>query len=226
MKSIEIKGKLREKIGKSNSRKLRSQGNVPCVIYGEGENIHFYAHENDFRKMIYSPNVFRVKLDIEGKKYEAVLQDIQFHPVTDSILHIDFYQIREDKPVTVNVPVQFSGVAEGVKEGGKLLCEMRWMKVRGLPNHLPDMIDLDVTGLKLGNSIKIGDLDYSNLELMHSKNSVVASVKLTRVSKGALPEEEEAEAEAEAEAAAEGEGEEAGESGEGSGTEGGEEDKS
>lgn len=224
MKSIEIKGKLREKIGKAYSRKLRTQGNVPCVIYGEGENVHFYAHENDFRKIIYSPNVFRVKLDIEGKKYEAVLQDIQFHPVTDSILHIDFYQIREDKPVTVNVPVQFSGIAEGIKEGGKLLCEMRWMKIRGLPDELPDLLDLDVTGLKLGDSIKTGDLDYSNLEIMHSKNSVVASVKMTRVSKGALPEEEEAEEEEAA--AAEGEGEETGESGEGSEAGGGEEDKS
>ncbi len=185
MKSIEIKGKLRESLGKGNSGKLRAQGNVPCVLYGEGENVHFFAHENDFRHILYTPNVYRVNLDIEGKNYEAVLQDVQFHPVTDRVLHIDFYQIREDKPVIVNVHTKLNGVSPGVKEGGKLLSEIRWLRIRGLPKDIPDVLDIDVSGLTLGETIKAGELDYPGIEIMHSSNSVVASVKLTRISKAA-----------------------------------------
>jgi large subunit ribosomal protein L25 len=204
MKLLEIKCSLREKTGKKDSKKLRKQGNVPCVLYGGDENIHFIAPENDFRHLVYSPNVYLLKLDIAGKVYDAVLQDIQFHPVTDKILHMDFYQVYEDRPVSINIPVQLNGVPEGVKQGGKLALETRRIRARALPGDLPDILEVDVTGIGLGKSIKVGELDFSGIELLDSENLVIASVKLTRAARG-ITDEDEAEAEGE-EAEAEGEG--------------------
>ncbi len=204
MKLLEIKCSLREKLGKKDSKKLRRQGNVPCVLYGGEGNIHFMAPENDFRHLVYTPNVYLLKLDIAGKVYDAVLQDIQFHPVTDKILHMDFYQVYEDRPVSLNIPVQLNGVPEGVKQGGKLALEARRIRARALPGDLPDILEVDVTGIGLGKSVKVGELDFPGIELLDSANLVIASVKLTRAARG-VTDEEEAEAEAEA-AADEGEG--------------------
>ena len=205
MKLLEIKCSLRDKTGKKDSKKLRKQGNVPCVLYGGDGNIHFMAPENDFRHLVYTPNVYLLKLDVAGKVYDAVLQDIQFHPVTDKILHMDFYQVYEDRPVSINIPVQLNGVPEGVKQGGKLALEARRIRARALPGDLPDILEVDVTGIGLGKSIKVGELDFPGLELLDSENLVIASVKLTRAARG-ITDEEVAEAEGE-EAAAEGEGE-------------------
>ncbi len=216
MKLLEVKCSLREAIGKKDSRKLRGKGMVPCVLYGGGENVHFYAHENDFRNLVYSPNMYISKIDIEGKIYNAVLQDIQFHPVTDKILHMDFFQVFEDRPVTIDIPVQLNGVPEGVKQGGKLALETRRLKSRALPGNLPDILNIDVTGVGLGKSIKVGDLEFSDIQLLDPENLVVASVKLTRAARGVLPEDEEAEDES-----AEGE-ESKGEESKGEESEGGE----
>lgn len=192
MKLLEIKCSKREKVGKKESKKLRKQGDVPCVLYGGGENIHFLAPENDFRHLVYSPNVYLLKLDIGGKVYNAVLQDIQFHPVTDKILHMDFFQVFEDRPVSINIPVQLNGVPEGVKQGGKLALETRRLRARGLPGELPDILEVDVTGIGMGKSIKVEELEFSNIELLDPPNLVLASVKLTRGARGVLPEDEEA----------------------------------
>jgi large subunit ribosomal protein L25 len=213
MKLLEIKCTRREKIGKKDSKKLRKQGNVPCVLYGGDDNIHFLAPENDFRHLIYTPNVYLLKLDIEGKVFNAVLQDIQFHPVTDSILHMDFYQVFEDRAVSIDVPVQLNGVPEGVKHGGKLALESRRLRARALPGDLPDILQIDVSKIGLGKSIKVEELDFPNIQLLDSPNLVIASVKLTRAARGVIPGEEAEGEEAEGEEAkteesgAEGEGE-------------------
>jgi len=205
---LKIKCSLRESVGKKDSRKLRKQGKIPCVLYGGNENIHFLAPENDFRHMVYTSNVYLLKLDIAGKVYDAVSQDIQFHPVTDKILHMDFYRVYEDKPVSVDIPVKINGVPEGVKEGGKLALEARRLRARGLPGDMPDVLNVDVSGIGLGQSVKVGELDFPGIQLLDSPNLVIASVKLTRTARGVLPEDEEAEGvEAEGEEA-EGEGDE------------------
>lgn len=192
MKTIEIKAKKREKLGKTATKKLRKQGNMPCVLYGGDEVVHFYATPRDFKDIIYTPSVYLLKLNIDGQVYDAILQDIQFHPVSDDLLHLDFVQIREDKPVIIKVPVKLKGLAKGVQAGGKLLLEQRKIKVRALPKDLPDFFELDITDIELGQSIKIRDLDFENIEQLNAKDSVVASVKLTRMAK---PEDEEAEGE-------------------------------
>lgn len=204
MKLLEIKCSQRKAVGRKESKKLRRQGNVPCVLYGGGENIHFLASENDFRHLVYSVNVYLVKLDIDGRSFNAVLQDIQFHPVTDKILHMDFYQVFDDKPVSIDVPVQLHGVPKGVKEGGKLALEARRLRVRALPGDLPDIINVDVSDIGLGKSIKAGELELKGIQLLDSPNLVIASVKLTRSSRG-LPEDEEEEGEGEGEEEGEGE---------------------
>lgn len=206
MKLLEIKCSLRESIGKKDSKKIRKEGNVPCVLYGGGENIHFLAPENDFRHLVYTPNVYLLKLDIAGKVYDAVLQDIQFHPVTDKILHMDFYQVFEDKPVSIDIPVQLNGVPEGVKQGGKLALEARRIRARALPGQLPDILQVDVSRIGLGKSIKVGELDFPDIELLDSPNLVLASVKLTRSARGIAGEEEGEEGEEGQEGEGEGEG--------------------
>ncbi len=214
MKLLEIKCTQREKVGKKESKKLRKQGNVPCVLYGGDEIIHFLASENDFRHLIYTPNVYLLQLDIEGKVYNAILQAIQFHPVTDSILHMDFFQVFDDKPVSIYIPVQLNGVPEGVKHGGKLALEARRLRARALTGDLPDVLQVDVSRIGLGKSIKVEELEFANIQLLDSPNTVIASVKLTRAARGVLPEDEEAEgAEAEGEEAGTGEQEDKGEEG-------------
>jgi large subunit ribosomal protein L25 len=225
MKSLEVKCNLRETTGKKNSKKLRKQGMVPCVLYGGGENVHFLAPENDFRHLVYTPNAYLVKLDIDGKEYKCVLHEIQFHPVSDKILHMDFYQVFDDKYVSMQVPVQLNGVPEGVKQGGKLSLESRRIKARALPGDLPDVLVIDVSKIGLGKSIKVNELNFPGIQLLDSPNTVIASVKLTRAARGLTVEEEAAEAEAEAAAEA-AETEDAASASEGGGTsEGGDDQK-
>lgn len=192
MKSVEIKCNLRQDLGKKDSKKLRAQEKVPCVLYGGGENVHFWALEKDFRKVIYTPNVYLIDLNIDGKVYHAIVQDVQFHPVSDKIQHVDFIQISPDKKVAIEIPVQLNGVPAGVKEGGKLMIAMRKLKVRALPKHLPDVLEIDVTNVGLGKTIKVSDMKFPNVEALDAKNSVIASVRLTRAARGAASEEEEA----------------------------------
>lgn len=185
MKKFEISGQIREDLGKKATKALRNSDSVPCVMYGGEEVIHFTLSTSDLRHLIYTPHVYQVSLTIGDKKYDAVIKDIQFHPVSDAVLHMDFYQIFEDKPVVMNIPVKLEGFSEGVRAGGKLTLENRYLKVKGLPANLPDTIAVSINELTLGQSIYVGSLSYENLELLNAKNAVVASVKLTRAARGA-----------------------------------------
>ncbi len=185
MKTFELKGTVRTDLGKKATKAERVVDNIPAVLYGGNENVHFTATVSDVRKLVYSPEVFVVNLDIDGKKTKAIMKALQFHPVTDKVLHIDFLQLTEDKPVIVELPVKLEGLAEGVKEGGKLALEMRKLKVKGLYTQIPENIVIDVTSLGLGKSIQVAKVSVEKLEILNAKNAVVAQVKLTRAARGA-----------------------------------------
>ena len=198
MKTIEIRGSFRKELGKKDSRQIRKDGNVPCVIYDKEKNLHFYAHENSFLKLVYTHEAHLVKLLIDDQVINAVLHDMQFHPVTDKIIHADFMKIFDNKPVVIDVPVTVTVESAGVKAGGKLIVKRRHLKVRGLAEHLPEDLVVDVTELKIHHSIKVGDLAYDKIELLDPKSTTVVSVATSRV---ALKTEEEEAAEAAAAAA-------------------------
>ncbi len=185
MQTIEIKGTKRTDLGKKATKQLRKEEQVPCVIYGGKEVVHFSAPEKEFRNLIYTPNIYLVKLVIDGADYNCILQDSQFHPVVDQLIHADFLQINDTKPVNIEIPVELQGFAEGVKEGGKLLLEKRKLKVRALAKHLPDTLKIDITNLTLGKTIQVGSLSFDNLELTNAKNAVVVAVRLTRAARAA-----------------------------------------
>lgn len=185
MKVFELKGTVRKELGKKATKADRVGDNVPCVLYGGSENVHFTSTASDLRKLIYSPDVFVVDLTVDGKKCKAIMKSLQFHPVSDKVLHIDFLEVSENKPVVVELPVQLNGLAEGVKAGGKLALEMRKLRVKGLYTNFPEKIDIDVTSLGLGKSIQVGALKFDNMELLNAKNAVVCQVKLTRAARGA-----------------------------------------
>jgi len=206
MKSLAISVIEREKVGKSNTRSLRNQGNVPCVLYGGEKQVCFYAHENDFRNLVNTPDVYVVELDISGKKTRAIMKDIQFHPVTDRILHIDFLEVFEDKEITLSIPVILNGLSIGVRNGGNLMFRRRKIITRGLIENMPDAIELDIEHLKIGQFIYIKDLDQDGCEFLAPDNSVVVGVKTARA---AIEEEVEEDEELEGE---EGETTEGGES--------------
>ncbi|MCI5983316.1 MAG: 50S ribosomal protein L25/general stress protein Ctc [Bacteroidales bacterium] len=180
MQTFDIKGTKREVGGKKAAKQLRRQGLVPCIVYGGEKEIAFSVPEVDFRGLIYTPNVYIVNLTIDGETMQVILKDIQFHPVADNILHVDFLQVFPEKPVTIGVPLRIVGHSEGVKAGGKLQVEMRKLNVKGLIANLPDILDVDITTLGLGQVIKVGDLHYDNLEILNAKSAVVAGVKSTR----------------------------------------------
>jgi large subunit ribosomal protein L25 len=207
MKSITIKGSKRESVGKVATKALRNADKVPCVLYGSENPLHFSANELDFSKLVYTPNAHTVVLDIEGgQKINAILQDIQFHPVNDKILHVDFYQLSDDKEVNMEIPVIIEGAAPGVMlEGGTLMVNKRKLKVRALPNNLPDSIAVDISELKLGNKISTADLVTGDFTMLHPDNTVVCKVRTSRASMIIEEEEVEGEATAEGEANAEGE---------------------
>ena len=185
MKTFELKGTVRTDLGKKATKAERIVDNIPAVLYGGKENIHFTTTVSDVRKLVYSPEVFVVNLDIDGKKTKAIMKALQFHPVSDKVLHIDFLQLTEDKPVIVELPVKLEGLAEGVKAGGKLALEMRKLKVKGLYTQIPENIVIDVTELGLGKSIQVAKVSVDKLEILNAKNAVVAQVKLTRAARGA-----------------------------------------
>lgn len=189
MKSIEVKGTARNIAERSSEqaralREIRKNNGVPCVLYGGEEVVHFTVTNDELRNLVYTPHIYVVNLAIDGKKVNAILKDIQFHPVKDHILHVDFYQINEAKPIVMEVPVQLEGLAEGVKAGGKLTLQSRKIKVKALYNIIPEKLVVNVAHLGLGKSIKVGDLSFGGLELMSPKEGVVCTVKLTRAARG------------------------------------------
>lgn len=195
MKTFELKASLRKDTGKKESKNLRKQELVPCVVYGGEKIVHFAVIEKDFKNLIYTPDVFLVKLDIDGEKYDAVIQDIQFHPVSDRILHVDFSQVIDGKAVTINLPIELTGNSQGMLDGGKLRQRRRSLKVRGLAEHMPDYLKVDITSLDIGDSMKVGDLEYENLEVLDPQRAMVVGVVSSRlIAKGmqeAVVEEEE-----------------------------------
>jgi len=189
MKTFEIKGSKRVAGGKKAVKALRKEGLVPCVIYGNGnEAVSFAVEEAQFRNLIYTPNIYIVNVDIEGKSYKAILKDLQFHPVSDELLHVDFLEVTDDKPVTIAIPISIEGNSEGVRAGGKLQVEMRKLIVKGLIKDLPDVLKIDITTLGLGKAFKVQDLKFENLEVLNAKNAVVVSVRMTRAAKSAAAE--------------------------------------
>lgn len=199
MKSISIKGSKRESVGKKATKALRNAGQVPCVIYGGDQPLHFSAPELAFKKLVYTPDAHTVEIELEGTKVRAILQDIQFHPVTDRIIHIDFYQIFDDKEVTMTIPVRFIGSSAGVRNGGVLRKNNRKLRIKALPDNLPDFIEADITDLKIGNKLYVTAFENEDYKFMHPDNTVVCQVRTSRVA--IVDEEDEEEGEEAAEGA-------------------------
>lgn len=187
MKTFELKGEARTDLGKKATKALRKEDKIPAIVYG-GEKAdkatHFTVTNSDVRKLIYTPEVFIVDLNIDGNSCKAILKDIQFDPVTDAILHIDFLHIFDDKPIVIEVPVVLDGLAEGVKAGGKLSLDLRKLKVKALYSKVPEKLHIDVSNLALGKSIQVGELNFEGVDLLNAKNAVVCRVQLTRAARG------------------------------------------
>ncbi|MFY0604531.1 MAG: 50S ribosomal protein L25/general stress protein Ctc [Flavobacteriaceae bacterium] len=180
MKSITIKGSKRESVGKVATKALRNAGMVPCVIYGGDKPVHFSAEEKAFKSLVYTPNVYTATIDVDGQKLVAILQDIQFHPVSDKILHVDFYQLFDDKEITMNIPVKLVGTSPGVLNGGSLRFTNRKLKVKALPANLPDFVNADISKLKIGNKLFVTELANDAYTFMHPDNTVVVQVRTSR----------------------------------------------
>ena len=184
MKSIEIKANLRKETGKKSTVQLRSQGIVPCIMYGGKENINFSVKINDLRHIIYTHNVYLIKMNLEGKDYTAILKDIQFHPVTDEPIHLDFVEVSDTRPAVVSLPITITGSSIGLKEGGKLRQRRRYLKVKGMLKDLPETLVIDITDVNIGKFLKVADLNYPNLELLDPARAMVVGVATSRIAKG------------------------------------------
>lgn len=192
MKEIELKGTKRTETGKKATKLLRKEGLVPCNVYGEkkGEDglpeaLSFAVSMRDLRKIVYTPHIYVVNLVIDGESHTAVMKELQFHPVTDQVLHVDFYEVNDQKPITIGIPVKLNGLAQGVRDGGRINLSIRKINVTAPYQVIPEHLDIDVTSLQLGKSIKVGDLSFEGLELATPADVIVCSVKATRASRSA-----------------------------------------
>lgn len=192
MKQIAINGTARAELGKKATKEIRKSGNVPCVIYGEKKDengnplaIHFSVSEKEINKLVYTPHIYLVDINIDGVDYKAVLKEVQFHPVKDNVLHVDFYEVHAEKPIVMGVPVQAQGLAAGVRAGGRLMMMVRKLNVRAMYDQIPEKLFVDVTALQLGKTIKAGDLQFEGLEMITPKEVIVCAVKMTRAAMGA-----------------------------------------
>lgn len=185
MKTVTLSGSPRANVGKVDAATLRAQGNVPCVIYGGKEQVHFYADIRAFKPIIFTPNAHIVEINLDGKVYKTVLQEAQYHKINDNLIHADFLELVDGKPVTVEIPVRLNGQSEGVKKGGKLTVKLRKLKARGLANVLPDYIDIDIEKLDIGGSVSVGDINIEGVTLLNAKNVSVVSVQTTRAAAAA-----------------------------------------
>lgn len=208
MKEISITGQKREALGKKASKAIRKQGMIPCNLYGEEKKdgkpvaLAFASPFSELRKIIYTPHIYVIKIDIDGASHTAVMKEIQFHPVTDAPLHVDFYEVNDQQPITIGIPVKLTGLAQGVRDGGRMNLSIRKIAVTAPYQQIPEHLDIDVTALKIGKSIKVGNLSFEGLELATSKDVVVCSIKMTRNAAQAeaeAPEEETTETPAEGE---------------------------
>ncbi len=180
MKSVSISGSTRANVGKRDSKDLRANGQVPCVLYGGKDQIHFSAPELAFKQLVYTPDAYTVNLTIDGKDYKAIMQDIQFHTITDKIQHIDFLLLNEDKPVLIDIPVKLIGTSIGARQGGKLLTNIRRLKVRALPKDLPDSVDINIENLNIGQAIRVKDLSIPGVQFLDAGSMVIVTVRMTR----------------------------------------------
>jgi large subunit ribosomal protein L25 len=188
MKSITISGSERESVGKVSTKALRNAGLVPCVLYGGSQPVHFSAEEKAFKNLVYTPNAHTVAIELGTKKFNAIMQDIQVHPVSDKILHLDFYELHDDKEVTMEVPVKVTGVSPGVLLGGVLRLNQRRLKVKALPKDLPDFIEADISGMEMGNKLYVTKLVADDYKILHPENTVVAQVRISRAAMKAAQE--------------------------------------
>ncbi|MBN8566423.1 MAG: 50S ribosomal protein L25/general stress protein Ctc [Flavobacteriales bacterium] len=194
MKSITIKGSERESVGKKSTKALRDAGMVPCVIYGGNQPVHFAAEEKAFKGLVYTPNAHTVVIELNsGKKADVILQDIQFHPVSDKILHIDFYALKDDKEIMMEIPVKITGTSPGVLGGGVLRLNQRRLKVKALPKNLPDYVEANISELEMGNKLYVTKIETNNFKLMHPDNTVVCQVRISRAAMKAAQEAAKAE---------------------------------
>lgn len=180
MKTFSLSGSQRKTIGKKDAHALRREGKVPCVLYGGKEHLQFSAVEKDFKKLIYTPDIHLVKLDVGGKKFDAILKDIQYHPVHDNILHVDFLEVMPDKPVVMHLPLKLEGSPIGVKEGGKLLKKLNKLTAKGLISKLPDAVTLQVEHMKIGDHIRIKDIKLDGVTFLYEPNVTVVAVKIVK----------------------------------------------
>lgn len=209
MKEINVSGQKREDLGKKASKQLRKEGYVPCNIYGAAQAdgkpvaLAFAAPMSELRKVVYTPHIYVINLNIDGEDHTAILKELQFHPVTDALLHVDFYAVNDQKPITIGIPVKLVGLAQGVRDGGRMNLSVRKVSVTAPYQRIPEHLDIDVTNLKIGKSIKVGQLKFEGLEMATPKDVVVCSVKMTRAANLSAV----ADTADEGDAAAEGEGE-------------------
>lgn len=190
METVKLSASARVNLGKKESKALRNAGQVPCVVYGGESTVHFTVKALDLRNLVYTPNVYVAEIEIDGKTYKAILKDIQFHPVTDAILHVDFMELVDGKEMTLSVPILITGSAKGVMQGGKLRKNMRRLTVRATPENLPDSISLDVTEIAIGKSIRVSNVETNNFDILNPGSAVIVAVKMAR---GAVVEDEETE---------------------------------
>ncbi len=189
MKEVEVKGQKRADLGKKAAKALRKQNLIPCNLYGEAKNadgapeaLSIACPMSELRKIVYTPHIYVIKLVIDGEEHTAILKELQFHPVTDALLHVDFYEVNDQKPITIGIPVKLNGLAQGVRDGGRMNLSIRKINVTAKYQDIPEHLDIDVTNLAIGKSIKVGELNYEGLEMATSKNVVVCSIKATRKS--------------------------------------------
>ena len=192
MKQITIEGTSRADLGKKATKAVRANGNVPCVLYGEKEDengkpvaIHFEVSEKQINKLVFTPHIYLVDIKIDGEDHKGIMKEIQFHPVKDNVLHVDFFEVHAEKPIVMGVPIAAKGLADGVRAGGRLMMMIRKLQVRALYENIPEKLDVDVTKLQLGKSINAGQLSYDNLEIITPKEVIVCTVKMTRAAMGA-----------------------------------------
>lgn len=185
MKTVSLSGSLRENVGKKDAKALRNQGLIPCVIYGGEKQIHFAVEVRAFDKLIFTPNVYFIEVDVDGEKHQVLLKDVQYHPVNDSVLHVDFYEFHNDQPISIAVPIKISGVSPGIIKGGALVKKMRKLTVKALPAQVPDYINIDISSLEIGDGVKVKNIEVENVVLLDIPDLPVVNVVTTRAAAAA-----------------------------------------
>ncbi len=184
MKKIKLSGSVRQNVGKAESAELRAEGKIPCVLYGGDSQIHFWAHGFYFRDIIYTPETSIIQVEVEGKSYDTVVQEVQFHPVSDALLHVDFLQLFEDKPIKLSMPIKYTGNSAGVKAGGKFVPRLKRLNVRALPKDLPEFLEVDITHLEMGKAIKVREISFPNVTILEAAANPICTVTVPRGMRG------------------------------------------